>query len=270
MRSKIAVCTIMSLLFVEPVFAWGPITHVHLAEKITGDQEPVLLYGALLPDFSCAVYGNAAAQGCLKRLSHYEFDLLENGKLKTGFITHNNAWGADYDAHLCFRRDPEPIYSVRKINKLADEFGLSMSAGENIFEAAIDCLVRLEGGVRIGELLKKCADGPVCDDKLIDAFAGPLAERTSMTLEQAASQIRRSTRGFRALVQQYAQELSKDDDDAVRELYVRITATRLGCDMATAARYLNRAVEMCREDYRDELQRVCERVRKEMADRGLL
>ncbi|HNR31394.1 MAG TPA: immunoglobulin domain-containing protein, partial [Candidatus Hydrogenedentes bacterium] len=151
----------------------------------------------------------------------------------------------------------EDIYSTITIRQLSQEFGISMQQGEDLFEAAIDYLIRRDQGSEIGMLVRRAAtaSGAVQEQAVVDAFAAELAARVSgLTVEEADEDIRKAFEAYRSTMEVYGEQLS-GDLDAVRSMLMPLLAVHLGVDLATAETYFDRAVELC-ADYQTEMDRI--------------
>jgi len=245
-----------------PAQAWAPVTHAYLAERITGHCDPEIMYGATMVDFHGTLIANKKADKALKRIAHDEFHRLEPSKFAVGFATHNALWGADYYAHLYYDKSAEPIYSTLKIRQLSREFGISMQQAEDSFEGVIEFMIRIEYGPQLGQIMAQGARD-THEEELAKAFAAPLAKRTGMSVEQAASEIRKAARGFQVLANTYAKQLVRDDA-YLRFLAVLAIQGYLGGSHDDAERYFTRVIELCQDDYQAEMDRIVRNIRERM------
>jgi len=244
-------------------YGWAPATHAYLAERITGSQDPDIIYGSMVVDFYGAVLFNKAANDALHHMTHFDFEWLEPSTFATGFATHNGAWGADYYAHLYYDKTAEPIYSVRKLRQMSSEFNITMQQAEDSWEGIIEFLVRLEYGPELGVLIQQSASGSTHEEALVEAFAQPLAKKTGLSVEEASTEIRKAARAYQTLALTYGQQLAMDQD-YLRRLAVIAIRAYLGCDLETAKRYFERGIEISRDDYKQEMDRICENIRAKM------
>lgn len=140
-----------------------------------------------------------------------------------------------------------------------------MQHAEAVFEAVVDYLVRLDYGPELGELIAQSASRSAHEEALVEAFAEPVAERAGISLDEAAEEIRKGAKGFQVITRMYGEQLAKHDEAYVLEhIPVGLTVV-LSCDVETAEAYVARAVEMCQDDFKNELDRVCRQVRAKMA-----
>ena len=243
--------------------AWGPAAHAYLAVRITGRSTPGVVYGAMLADVNGAVVFNRRLASKLASLTHNEFDRLEPDEFATGFATHNNIWGADHYVHLHHNPDAPDIYSTTKMKQFSIEFGISMHEAEGAFDLVMEYLVRLDYGPELGKLIADSASVSTREDELVKAFAQPLSERAGIPLEDAEAEIRKAAKTFQALTLTYARLLAQDEE-YLRKLAAYAISAYMGCNLETAKRYFARAVEICHDDYQQEMARMCDNVRAEM------
>jgi len=241
--------------------AWGPATHAHLAERILGSSHPDVLYGAMAADVSGAVL-DRSLRPPFATLTHGERNALEPGDFATGFATHNGRWGTDRYAHSHHNPDAPEIWSTRKIRQFCDEFDLDSQIGEGLLDITVEYLIRLERGPEFGAAIIESARDSH-EAALAAAFAPRLAKHTGITPDRAAHEIRRAARLFQVLVQTYGQQLAQDED-YLQYLADRAIVLLTGRDLEESRRIFSRVVAVCRDDYREELDRVCEEVRKRM------
>ena len=259
-------CLAVLVLLSPAAWGWGPSTHAYVASCVTEGQNLSVLFGAMLPDCSAIIRDNATEASRLNTLTHREFDRLAPSALATGFKTHNGIWGADYYAHLVFTANPEEIYSVVKIRQLSNEFGISISDAENVFEMCVDVQMRLILGPTWGELLERAANasGAAHEQILVDAYASELAARAGLSLEEAENDIRMAVQGFKSLAATFGQQLQLDEVE-IHTVIPPMLAIYLNCDEAAAATYYNRGLEIT-ADVMTELDRVCAEIKLQMPD----
>ncbi len=243
---------VLSFLFAVLVccgaHAFGPATHAYLAIKATGSTNADVVWGAMAPDFAqMSRAENPTAEGALNGLTHLEFGRLAESCFALGFSAHNGTWGADHYAHMVFTADPELIFSVVTIRQLSQEFGIPIARGEDLFEAAMDYMVRVDYGPALGTLIERsaAASGPQNEQAVVDAFAAELAARTAgLSAAQAETLIRNAFRAYIQATHAYGQEL-KGDIASTRASMLPILAAYMNVDLATAATYFDRAVQLC-------------------------
>ncbi|MDQ1255423.1 MAG: hypothetical protein QG656_12 [Candidatus Hydrogenedentes bacterium] len=265
---RIGIVLAVGLVLCTPAPAWGPATHAYLAERIVG-PDPVAIYGAAAPDFNGAVLYNEPVRAALKHLTHREFERLAPSPFATGFATHNSLWGADWYAHACYDASAPEIYSTRKIHQLSEECGITVQRAEDVFEGVMDYLLRVERGPELGRLLAEGANASTHEDELVAAFAQAVTERApQITLDEATAEIRKAAAGYRVLTTMYARELETRDEAYIRQYVPAAIATALKCTMPDAERYVTRAIALCQDDYKPEMDRIVTEVRAKMAESG--
>ncbi len=255
-------CCFVFLMLLAPVaVAWGPATHAHLAERITGVSHPDLLYGAMATDVSAAVTSRWLRPP-FASLTHAEINALEPGNFATGFATHNGRWGTDFYIHRHHNPDAPEIWSTRKIRQFSEEFGVDSQIGEGLLDITIEYLVRLERGPEFGAAVVESAQdahGP----ELIEAFAEPLAKRAGIPPDRAEREVRRAAHIFQVLMRTYGRLLCVDED-YLRYLGDFAVVVLTGHGLKESRRIFARMVAVCSEDYEAELDRVCASVRERM------
>ncbi len=239
-------------------WAFGPATHAYIATEVAGSLNEDIAWGAISPDFAGLVkVDNPVAGSQLGGMTHHDHHRLSDSCFAIGFSTHNSDWGADYYAHLFFDPSADDIYSTIIIRQLSQEFGFSMSHGEDVFEITIDYLIRRDNGPAIGTLIEgaAAASGAENEQAVVDAFAAELAQRVAgLTAEDAEEDIRDAFEAYRGITEAYGHQLT-GDLDAVRVALMPMLAVYLEVDLVTAETYLNRAIELC-VDYETEIERI--------------
>jgi hypothetical protein len=212
----------------------------------------------MAPDFAqMARSDNAAAAAALSGMTHGEFGRLAESCFALGFSTHNGTWGGDHYAHMVFSADPEEVLSVTVIRQLSLEFGIPIGRGEDLFEAAMDYLARVDYGPALGTLIERstAASGPQNEQAVVDAYAAELASRTpGLAVAQAETLIRSAFRAYIQATHAFGQQL-KGDVASARAAMLPLLAAYLNVDTATAAVYFDRAVALC-AGYKAELTRI--------------
>ncbi len=249
--------------------AFGPATHAYLAIHVTGSTNADIVWGAMAPDFAPMAKGeNPTAAATLNSMTHFEFDRLAPSCFAGGFSAHNGTWGGDHYAHMIYAAQPEEIFSVIIIRQLSQEFSIPVPRGEDLFEAAMDYLVRVDYGPALGTLIEQsaAASGAQNEQAGVDAFAAELAACTpGLTAAQAETLIRNAFRAYIQATHAYGQEL-KGDTASTRASMLPILAAYLKVDTATAATYFDRAVELCTTGgYKAELTRIAGEMAGHMA-----
>lgn len=251
-------------------FAWGPATHVYLAEGATKLTRPDVQFGSMLPDMNQMILSKPEIMEAVRFLTHWEPDRVAPSGLALGMITHNEAWGADWYSHQYWLPEtPEStgLYSTGKIRHLEAVLAVEPYAAEFLFEFAIEYLLRVDEGRVLGrKMLAGAAEfGPAKQRMIVEAFAAPLAERVAgLSEEQAEKELRVASRLFRFVTETYGAAFVCDETAFFRALR-SFTAFYLHLEPETAGHHLSYAIELCRDDYRAELDRIREQLSIDMA-----
>ncbi len=166
MKTRILSILLAFAILVPAALAWGPATHVYIAKQVQNENLELKnqLYGAVAPDVNQVISSDQLSPFFFA--THYQFmnvwDTAKYGStaqksLAYGFVTHNEAWGADYTAHISSRTlNPQTGYVIQKANVLCfvlgqqlQQAGLSQYAGllttDNchfVLEYGIDLMIR--------------------------------------------------------------------------------------------------------------------------------
>lgn len=265
--NRLSAVALLVLLLTSVAWAWGPSTHAYIASCVTGGKNLSVLFGSMVPDCNAVIQGNAAEASCLKTLGHREFDRLAPGALKTGLMTHNAEWGADYYAHLIYSKNPEEIYSVKKIRQLKEEFDITTGQAEDVFEMCVDIQMRLLLGPSWGALLERAANasGEEHEQALVDAYATELAARVEgLSQEEAAADVRMAVRGYKSLASTLGRQLQLGEAE-IHAAIPPILGMYLKCDAVKADTYYRRGLEIT-TDCLTEMDRICAEIKKHMPD----
>jgi len=172
---------VLVLVLAAPSVAWGPGTHAVVAMEVAEERGVTLpsdyillqaVYGAAAPDLAWSA--EEPLRSALGAATHDEPGYREPWDLARpwssvqrafawGWLTHNQAWGADYYAHI---GDPflgtwpaaGPGYVVERAGLLASSQGISEDVAHDYVEVAIDLLVDQESPeLGVGGLLGDAA-----------------------------------------------------------------------------------------------------------------
>ena len=104
---KLAVLTLV-LVVSTFAFSWAPGTHAYVANKLNHGISPAnTMFGAVLPDINQVL--SSDQNSIFFQSTHYGFDGVWGASallpapariLAFGYVSHNEAWGADYYAHI--------------------------------------------------------------------------------------------------------------------------------------------------------------------------
>lgn len=254
-----------------PAGAWGPATHAYIITRILGTEDLDAIFGSLHPDFGAVAQGNPALTpgnpalaSRLKHLAHLEYYRLAPCSFAEGFASHNSIWGGDAYAHRYIVAQDDS-YATSKIRQLAREFNMSDHHAEDVFELAMDVVIVLDQGPdfarKIGESARVA--GPRCEQALVDAFAGPLAEALpGLSLGDAESAIRWSSRVHRQLMQAYGIHFCMGKEYLLKKAPPYL-ARHLECSPGEAARYFARAMELA-SDFKPAMDSMAQAIRSAM------
>lgn len=250
-------------------YGWGMATHVLMAEQAMNRQNPEVFLGSMMADFNQAAFNDPDLNAAIGQLTHYEFDRLDDSCFSLGIATHNNVWGTDWYSHQYWLPDiPESewYYSTRKINQLADELGISLLEAEYYFEMAIELLLRTDTGPDLGHKIMWATTtfNNAHVASLIEAFAGPLSENMAgMTLPEAEKAVADAARLFNRMLQAYGLAYVQGEL-ALANLLTAVGVFYLNEKPIRVAYNLRYAAELCRDDYRAELDRVSDILQYEL------
>ena len=255
----------MYLVSAQVAYGWGLAAHVVIARDALGTRRPEVLAGAMMADMNQAMLDDTNLLSEMSLLTHLEFGRLAPSCFRLGFASHNNDWGADVYTHQYWLPDileSEYYYTTRKIYELAHDLNISLGRAEFYVEMAVDYLLRLDEGPELGDLMiySALAVGNNKINALAAAFAEPLSERVpDLTLVQAADKIADTARLFKLMILAYG--FSYRDQAALNEALITMGAYYLKENAWTVAYNLSYAVNLCRDDYREELTRISEILR---------
>lgn len=324
MRPRIRGSTIASrftclLLLVAPAAAspWNQATHAYIADRLgarAGVDDLREQWGSVGPDLFNLIFDPAVCQGWISDQTHGTvsesfmkvWDARHGGReaaLAYGFVTHNQAWGADFTAHVSgrtFGQDggyviskaalllKSPVSQAGASQTFEDALArLGMSPGvremvaHGLVEYAIDIRLRNDMDPLVGRELARAARGETrgLSDLLVKAFAADYATECFGGDETvAAAALADAEARHRNDMIFLGQAISQPEPVAVRRVAGQITgvlADLLGGALPrpeTAALVeagILRAMGLCRDDYGGELEATIELVAGNLRDRGL-
>jgi len=237
--------------------AWGPATHLYIAQRVVPDASPELLFGAMAADMFDFEIFNRGLKAEFKRMTHGEAERLPASEMRTGFLTHNRVWGADAYAHAYGDPQTTMLYPKRIIEALSADEGISPHQAEDCIEMTLDYVVRRDLGPALAATVTACAEAatPPCEQALVDTYAPLLAERVSgLDRGQAEDAIRRMFRCYRIFLQQYA-VLMAYPDSSREALMPKVLAAALSVEPDKAERCFAKAVALC-SDWRAEVDAI--------------
>lgn len=293
------------LLLPQTAPAWGTATHVYLAKRLghqLGNANVQEMYGATLPDFPMLMFGSLY-QEFLYRKTHYDFmQLVQQAPLgypratAYGFASHNEAWGADYSAHIqALTLGGTGGYIVQKIPPLAAALlpgvsalltnrgiydpqlaaQLSTTLADTALEAAVDLRISRKEFPELGleMMLASALRGAYVPSLVVSAFAKDLAVKASISEAQAAAILVAAEAQNRQYVATYGAALSQANRaDLVAGLIAQLAVQAVpGLGSPEAADLLGLvrsslagADNFIRYDYAREIEATLERTGKEL------
>lgn len=241
------------------VLGWGMAAHAYIAMRClepfpSQDMENQALYGAIAVDIN-NLSGFPRNDGDLifRDLTHLSaFDLVPQiaGQddalywFGQGWLSHNEAWGADYYAHyvnpLCPKEMPGYVeWKVAQLPELKDDLV------HEYVEVAVDILIRQKMDGCIGDRVRRAAweRRARVPDLLVLAYSPAVPRRK---LRQAESALRAAaitygeTLDLRGSMSKYA--------------FAEALGVEHGISFSRSLDYLERAVCACKPDFRQALE----------------
>jgi len=243
MKNKLILGLIIILSTPTLAFAWGAATHTYLAKQL-GNKYGIMnkqeMYGSVLPDMFNLMFGYQH-QEYLWTETHYEFmklvDIAKFGRRKAlayGFTSHNDAWGADYTAHISAASNLGEGYVVTKRNILAPQLvpeieaflfangipytpelleELSLSFADNAVESAVDLLVSQNQDRRVGYrmLISAKYRSPFVPFLLARAYGRDFARQAGIRPWQASVIIMQTEKQFKEYMEIYGGILTQEN-----------------------------------------------------------
>jgi hypothetical protein len=252
--------------------AWGTAAHAYIARAIADDFVPgpriyrpymecQFAYGAMAPDL--AWVAPQPVQDPLAQATHREpgyddvFDVGQPDRaalvaFSLGWLTHNEAWGADLFAH-----DPSVGYVVQKASALAWSAGIPEGLAHDYIEIAIDLLIDHECDPGIGEYLRRSAIAR--DWRIPGLLVSAYPAFDSAVLEDSERAFKRSAVAYGAGL---ALPSPWDEDVAALGLALHAqSAYGLNLSFAQSKALLIAAANLVRDDYFPALQSTTEQAR---------
>jgi hypothetical protein len=146
--------------------AFNSATHLYIAQRVFQVQDIDLYYGSIAPDL--ALYADPGKWPTSFEDTHYNYIDLRSYALgftqkafALGWLTHNEAWGADYYAHrvnplgnnTCVTQGYYQGYVIEKACLLAGRTGIDPEFAHYAVETAIDLLLRSNDDPQLGKKL---------------------------------------------------------------------------------------------------------------------
>jgi len=298
------ICLGLTLSFSE-AFSWGFATHAYIDDHLGKKQIQKNLneiYGGVMPDLFNTLFDTPEYLEFLPVQTHFKSMKVWKASrgeveksLAFGFVSHNGRWGADFTAHHTCRTCGQPAgYAYAKAAVLLSEYSLPPELGipdeiaieifHEIVENAVDILVKRIDSY-VGERLSSAAEqrSPRFPRLLVRAYAKRFASFAQITELEAAQFIQAAESDFRDAIDSYGQILSLDERDAI-QLISQQTASLAqgflalyGIDLsippeqvvAMVASYMLSAIQLCQDDYLDEIEATIPYVRHKLRIHGV-
>lgn len=305
-----AVLGLLGLLsYAVPAYPWGWAAHTHVIDQAGTKNSAANLqevYGGMAVDsFNYLILADpnlAPVQNILFHEAHYQpLPLWENAPaalkpLAYGFVSHNEAWGEDWTAHIQnLTIGGREGYVIIKAEELAGALSAALQGAvgadallvvsHELIEYGVDLLVRKELNPGIGLEIAKAAmlrhsDFPA----LLAATFGPKLAPLGFSPEQAAALITGAEEAFRQNMVLYGMILALPDDAMLMDYLVQFLKPQAqayfdangiilppGVDLDQVIRFaIAASMQLCADDYRKELGRTKSHTVSQMAVNGVL
>ncbi|HEY5974916.1 MAG TPA: hypothetical protein VIU41_09250 [Geobacteraceae bacterium] len=312
MKRKLAgsVLSLLALLLCAvPAYPWGWAAHTYVIDQV-GAKEAVAnlqeVYGGMAVDtfnyLTLADPNLAPVQDILFHDAHYEpLPLWENASpslkpLAYGFVSHNEAWGEDWTAHIQnLTLGGHEGYVIIKARALAGELAAALQGAvgadallvvsHELIDYGIDLLVRQDLDHDIGQQMAQAAlhRDPAFPELLAATF-GPALAPLGMPPAQAAALITGAEAQFRQTMVMYGLILATPDDAQMQDLLVQFLLPQAqayfaanginlppGLDLSQVIRFaIGRSMQLCASDYLMELRRTRSHTVSQLAVNGVL
>jgi hypothetical protein len=299
MKKHLFACLGLLLLCGGALFPWGSATHLYIDEQLTGKANRLKFnvgYGGMAPDAVNYLFSSPYLED-LYMATHFQFAHLwaearnqVEKALAFGFISHNDAWGADHTAHhsgiTCGEADGYVVAKAKELLAMAPlppELPLSSAQAMTLYhefvETAINVLMK-RIDPQIGTKVADCAlkRNPQFPDLLARAYRTVMAPYFGG--EQEAEMAIIAMEGeFRKVMVLLGQALCQDEDTAVQLLsgqMADMAEAFLGGPLpisreqaaALIAQLVFAAMQLCSGDYFPEIQATVSQVDAQMAADG--
>jgi len=299
-------------VFSTPVFAWGSATHTYLAKKL-GNKYGIMnlqeMYGSVLPDMFNLMFGYTH-QEYLWTETHYEFtkvvEKAKFGRRKAfayGFASHNEAWGADYTAHIealtigsgdkgyvIIKKEILAPFLEPQIKAFLDGNGipyppklleeLALSFADSGIETAVDLLVSQNEDKAVGYrmLISAKYRSLFVPFLLSGAYAKDFAQEAEITPLEAIIIITKAEKEFRKYMELYGGILTQENAiDLMAEQGAELAEMKLekeyGITVDVPAELMKEclvgAITVVKGDYSSELAATLEYVDEQLKDHGV-
>jgi len=292
-----------------PAHPWGWAAHTYVIDQ-TGTKKPAAnlqeIYGGMAVDtfnyLTLADPNLAPVQDILFHEAHYQpLALWENAPaalkpLAYGFVSHNEAWGEDWTAHIQnLTIGGREGYVIIKARALAGALSAALQGAvgaddllvvsHELIEYGVDLLVRKELNPAIGQEMYAAAierheDFPA----LLAATFGPKLAPLGFSPEQAAGLITGAEEAYRQNMIMYGWILAIPDDALLMDFLVQFLLPQAQAyfaanniilppevDLDQVIRFaIAGSMQLCADDYLKELKRTRSHTVSQLAVNGVL
>lgn len=306
-----------SFMIPTAAFPWNQATHAHIADALAaraGQDNLQEMWGSVAPDLFNYIFDPAVCPGWIAdQVQGLDADTAlkvwnaagseKEEALAYGFVSHNNAWGADHVAHeASLTLEPDEGYIIAKARLLlnapvdpafprptfgevfAGAFGMNpdeaLLVAHGITEYAVDIRLGSEVDPRLGRKLASAARGATRGfaDLLAAAYAADYAAACfGGDTARAASVLAAAEKTHREDMIYLGRAISRPEPDAVRllaEQLVAILPGLLGGSIPANTEEIMEAgifsaMALC-GDYREEIEATIEFVDRNLRDHGIV
>lgn len=296
-------------------FPWNQATHAHIADRLAahaGHDNLLEMWGSVMPDFYNYIFDQTLCPGWVADQTHgnsspYSDTFLKvwnaadtrvEAPLAYGFVSHNQAWGADYVAHVSGLRPgyenggyiiikagqllTTPVDPANPERTFGDAFaGLGMSpdmallVAHVITEYAIDIRLGNEVDPLLGRKLATAARNETkkFQPLLVKAFAADYAAYCfGGDYSVAASELTSAEKGHRKDMIYLGHAISQSKPVAAQLLAEQLAAVLSDLGMPVPVDILKAAMfsamGIC-DDFKAEVDAAVEFVKKSLEDHGI-
>ncbi|GBE37035.1 hypothetical protein BMS3Bbin07_01193 [bacterium BMS3Bbin07] len=257
-------------LGLSSAYAFNSATHLYIAEQVFKDNNINninLYYGSIAPDLSLYVATPENWSTAFEDTHYTYIDLrpyavgFTQKAFASGWLTHNEDWGADHCAHIEYPLGSNKGYVVEKAEELSYQTGLDPEFAQLAVEVAIDLLLRNNDDPRLGEKLLKADLLRSWKDRYLLVKVLVWKERRTDWLTLATAELT-----FRDLVGRYAVGLALPDPqnkEALAELGAQLAGERYGIEVSPAEvlNLLELAIGLCEGDYKEVVDFAIEQIK---------
>lgn len=235
----LVVLFLMVLSLSSEAFTWSAATHAYIEDHLgrtRGLENDNEIYGGMVPDVFNLLFDYPTYLDYLYSETHNEFLKvwrpsrwgLEKS-LAYGFVSHNDAWGADFTAHHhCLTCGVPEGYAIAKAKELLAIVPLPLELGipevvaieifSEIVENSVDILVSKTTDPLIGKKIAASAilRSPQFPILLTKAYAKDLAIYGDISYLEAARLITSAEKEFRKTIILYGQVLTQDQATSIQ------------------------------------------------------